>query len=261
MTAAVMLLERFRLLIAERRAMARLRGLWYRLYYPLRGVPLRVGARFHVRGRLRIRGGARVVIGDLVFFDGDVRIEGPGEVVIGSNVYLTKGLRIIGPGTVILGDRVCLSEMPILQTQHRSARILIDDGTSLRGAHFNCVREISVGKDCMIAPAMLLDTDFHSSRVDRRSPDSPVRVSPVCLGDNVWVGEQAALLPGTKIGKNSVVGFGAICMREYPDNVIILGNPARVAAPIPDHDAGCPGSMDTARSSRQYVPLRELRSP
>jgi acetyltransferase-like isoleucine patch superfamily enzyme len=54
----------------------------------------------------------------------------------------------------------------------------------------------------------------------------------VHLDENVWIGERAALLAGTRVGKNSVVGFGAICMRGYPENVIIVGNPARVSAPI-----------------------------
>jgi acetyltransferase-like isoleucine patch superfamily enzyme len=60
-----------------------------------------------------------------------------------------------------------------------------------------------------------------------------VRVLPVNIGANVWIGQNAGILPGTRIGDNSVVSFGAVCAREYPPNVIIAGNPAKVAGRIP----------------------------
>jgi acetyltransferase-like isoleucine patch superfamily enzyme len=235
------------------RALALLKGQWYRFYYPLRGVQFQAGSRLHAYGRLRIRGGAQVVLGDLVYFDGELLIEGPGAVVIGNNVEIRgglriqggsevilgnrvticKGLQIRGPGRVVFGEHIIVWEESVLHTHTREARIVIGARTKMLGAHFTCALEILVGQECLIAPAKILDSDFHSTRVDRHSDDSPVRVAPVSLGDNVWVGESAALLAGTKVGKNSVVGFGAICMREFPDNVIILGNPARVSAPIP----------------------------
>jgi acetyltransferase-like isoleucine patch superfamily enzyme len=58
-------------------------------------------------------------------------------------------------------------------------------------------------------------------------------VAAVHIGENVWISDRAGILPGTRIGENSVVSFGALCGREYPANVIIVGNPAKVAAPIP----------------------------
>jgi acetyltransferase-like isoleucine patch superfamily enzyme len=73
-----------------------------------------------------------------------------------------------------------------------------------------------------------MDTDFHSVRIDRHDPTAPVRVAAIVLEDNVWVGAQAGILPGTRIGANSVVGFGAVCAGVFPENVVIAGNPAKV---------------------------------
>lgn len=250
--------RRLRLLLAERRALARLRGHWYRLAYRLRGIELRVGERFHVHGRLRIRGGGRVTIGDLVFIGGELLIEGSGEVVIGDGVTIEQGLYIQGPGTVVLGDHVTVLARSSFHTQNRVARIAVGERTMMRGPYFNCVREIVVGRECMLAKSTILDTDFHSTRADRRSLDSPVRVAPVYLGDNVWVAERAALLAGTRVGTNSVVGYGAICMREFPENVIILGNPARVSAPIPSIAGGGGGEEGAGGGHEHLIPLREL---
>jgi acetyltransferase-like isoleucine patch superfamily enzyme len=75
-----------------------------------------------------------------------------------------------------------------------------------------------------------------------------VRVAPVFIGENVWVAAGAVLLPGTSIGENSVVSAAAVCMRSFPANKVILGNPAKVAMPIPalDGEPAIGGSMTIA---------------
>jgi acetyltransferase-like isoleucine patch superfamily enzyme len=58
-------------------------------------------------------------------------------------------------------------------------------------------------------------------------------VAPVYIGDNVWVGHFAGVLAGARIGNNSVVSFGSVCARDYPDDAVLVGNPARVAGKVP----------------------------
>jgi len=44
---------------------------------------------------------------------------------------------------------------------------------------------------------------------------------------------EVGLLPGAWIGRNSAVGYGSVCVRRYPENSILFGNPAKVVAPVP----------------------------
>ena len=46
--------------------------------------------------------------------------------------------------------------------------------------------------------------------------------------DNVWLGGSVIVCPGVTIGQNTVVGAGAIVVRDLPANVVAVGNPARV---------------------------------
>ena len=142
-------------------------------------------------------------------------------------------LRLNGPGEVIFGSDVILYDYVTPWTHAPEARIVIGDNVILGGTRFGCVQEITVGDNCILADARIMDTDFHSIRADRRSRDAPVRVAPVRIEENVWVGAGAALLPDTTIGKNSVVGFGAVCMGRYPADKVIIGNPARAVLPLP----------------------------
>lgn len=54
----------------------------------------------------------------------------------------------------------------------------------------------------------------------------------IIIEDNVWLGNYVTVLPGTIIGKNSIVGAGSIVKGIFPENVIIQGNPARIIKKI-----------------------------
>jgi acetyltransferase-like isoleucine patch superfamily enzyme len=146
----------------------------------------------------------------------------------GRNLRIDGRLILRGPGTVILGDNVRIGMTVTPWTYAVDAVITIGDDSFVNGTSFGCAREIRIGSRAILGRSSIMDTDFHSVRADRHDPAAPVRVAPVVLEDNVWVSAQAGILPGTRIGANSVVGFGAVCSGVFPDNVIVAGNPAKV---------------------------------
>ena len=156
-----------------------------------------------------------------------IRVEG------GRGLRIQGRLIIRGPGRVILGDGVQVGMVVTPWTYHPDAVISIGAGSYLNGTRFGCNERIEVGPQAILASAQILDTDFHSTHADRHFSEAPVRTASVVLEENVWVAANAGVLPGTRIGRNSVVGFGAVCSGDYPANVIIAGNPARVLGPIP----------------------------
>ena len=56
------------------------------------------------------------------------------------------------------------------------------------------------------------------------------------IGNNVWIGANATILPGVTIGDNSVIGAGAVVSKDIPANVLALGVPARVVRELGEHD-------------------------
>lgn len=59
---------------------------------------------------------------------------------------------------------------------------------------------------------------------------------PVYIGENVWVGAGAVILPGVSIGHDSVIGAGSVVTKDIPANVVAVGNPCRVLREIGEHD-------------------------
>jgi maltose O-acetyltransferase len=62
-------------------------------------------------------------------------------------------------------------------------------------------------------------------RID--SPDFALVTKPVVIGDNVWIGMRATILPGTTIGRGAVVAAGAVVTGSIPPLTVVAGVPAR----------------------------------
>ena len=53
-------------------------------------------------------------------------------------------------------------------------------------------------------------------------------IQPVEIGDNVWIGARVIILPGVHIGSGAVIGAGSIVTKDIPQNVVVVGNPAKI---------------------------------
>ena len=89
------------------------------------------------------------------------------------------------------------------------------------------VAPITIGDDVQIGPDVQLLTPTHPVDPEPRRAEREA-AEPITIGDNVWLGGWAVVLPGVTIGENTVVGAGAVVTRDLPANVVAVGNPARV---------------------------------
>ncbi|MFB7088238.1 sugar O-acetyltransferase [Streptomyces sp. NPDC056296] len=88
------------------------------------------------------------------------------------------------------------------------------------------VAAITIGEDCQIGPGVQLLTPTHPLEAEPRR-DKLEAARPITIGDNVWLGGGAVVLPGVTIGDNAVIGAGAVVTKDVPANVVAVGNPAR----------------------------------
>lgn len=91
--------------------------------------------------------------------------------------------------------------------------------------------EVEIGDHVMIGPSVQIYTAAHAIQAEPRNRGMEV-AKAVVIEDNVWIGGAAILLPGVRIGKNAVVGAGAVVSRDVPANTVVVGNPARVIREI-----------------------------
>ena len=87
----------------------------------------------------------------------------------------------------------------------------------------------------MIGPNVTIATAGHPVDPELRRKVAQFNI-PVRVGNNVWIGAGAVILPGITIGENSVIGAGSIVTKDIPANVVAVGNPCRVLRPISERD-------------------------
>ena len=88
---------------------------------------------------------------------------------------------------------------------------------------------INIGDNVFIAPHVQLITENHLLERDKRMYISS---SPINIGNNVWIGAGAIILPGVTIGENAVVGAGSVITKNVEKNTVVAGNPARTIKKI-----------------------------
>jgi acetyltransferase-like isoleucine patch superfamily enzyme len=154
-----------------------------------------------------------------------------GRFSIGRNLVSNGRLHLSGPGRIRIGDDCnawARAEANVLSTFSPDAVISIGDNVRLNGAGIQAASAVTIGNDCILGSCTIVDTDHHSVDVERRRPGAPVASSPVVVEDNVWIAGMATVLKGVRVGRDSVVGFGAIVSSDVPAGVVVAGNPARV---------------------------------
>jgi len=106
--------------------------------------------------------------------------------------------------------------------------------------------DIRIGDGVMIAPSVTLTTTGHPVHPARRV-DYARFSEPIVIEDKVWIGSNAVVLPGVRIGYGSVIGAGSVVSRDVPPMVVAVGTPCRVLRAITDDDL----TTRTGQSSRR----------
>ncbi len=165
------------------------------------------------------------------------------SLTVGRGVRFYQRTRVSGEGSVRIGRRATLG-YPIgggfhgscceLQARSPEAEIALGNFVAVNnGFLVISVQRVEIGDGCLIGKGVqILDFDAHGVAPEERRT-SIGRIASVVLGKNVWVGNGAILLKGTRIGDNSIVAAGAVVPGgDYPADVVIGGNPARIIAEL-----------------------------
>ncbi len=118
-----------------------------------------------------------------------------------------------------------------LEVQRKNRTIRIDRAES-EGCFLSEGQE-----DALIAPNLQIYTAFQPTNAFDRFGEPKedgsfefckTQTAPVIIGNNVWIGGGAIIMPGVTIGNSIVIGAGSVVTKDIPDNVIAYGNPCKV---------------------------------
>lgn len=97
--------------------------------------------------------------------------------------------------------------------------------------------KVEIGDNVFIAPNCCITTAGHPINIDERNRGLEYAY-PIKIGNNVWIGAGANILPGVTIGDNVTIGAGSVVNKSIPANSIAVGNPCKVIKTILDKTKG-----------------------
>jgi acetyltransferase-like isoleucine patch superfamily enzyme len=156
-------------------------------------------------------------------------------VSVGKRLQMERIPNITGPVKVYLGDDVRLSGHCSIS----GGRVFSDPEFRVgnrsfigAGCIFSVAKSITIGDDVLIASGCIVsDYSAHPLDPEKRIAGiqvDPEDVRPVQIGNRVWLGRGAMILPGVAIGEDAVVGAATVVTKDVPPGHICVGNPGRL---------------------------------
>jgi acetyltransferase-like isoleucine patch superfamily enzyme len=125
-------------------------------------------------------------------------------------------------------------------------RVTIGDHCRFEEVFLICEQEITIGSRVIIGwRTTVVDSDFHPLAPAERIVDviaisplnegrarPPIPCRPVVIEDDVWIGPNATILKGTRIGAGAFVEPGTVVVRDVPARARVMGNPAQIIGEV-----------------------------
>lgn len=171
-------------------------------------------------------------VGRNVVFGVNVTLRHPHKTAIGDNVVIDDQCCLDAKGTdnrgIVLGSGVFVGRNTILSC--KNGDIVIDDRANLG---FNCeifsASTVRVGSDVLMAAyTYLVGGDHLYDRVDVPVLQQGRTARGIDIGAGVWLGAHVVVTDGSTVGRDAIIGAGAVVVGEIPEFAIAVGTPARV---------------------------------
>lgn len=110
--------------------------------------------------------------------------------------------------------------------------VIIGDYTRV-GLHNTIIGPVNIGHHVNLAQGITvtaLNHNFEDS--EKKIDEQGVCTTPVVIEDDVWIGANAVILPGVRVGTHSVVAAGAVVTKDVPPHSIVAGIPAKIIKKI-----------------------------
>jgi acetyltransferase-like isoleucine patch superfamily enzyme len=171
-------------------------------------------------------------VGRNVVFGVNVTVRHPHKIAIGDNVVVDDGCCLDAKGVdnrgITIGSGVFIGRNTILSC--KNGDIIIDDRANLG---FNCeifsASRVRVGQSVLMAAyTYLVGGDHLYDRVDVPVLEQGRTARGIDVDDHAWLGAHVVVTDGSRIGRDAIVGAGAVVIGDIPEFAIAAGAPARV---------------------------------
>ncbi|MBE7053785.1 MAG: CatB-related O-acetyltransferase [Ruminococcaceae bacterium] len=156
-------------------------------------------------------------------------------IIFAKHLPVSRRMKLAKKFRCFFARRICKyvgKDVNIEKGAHFGPDISIDDysGIGVNCEFYTSGNEIIIGKYVMVGPEVVIYTSMHKSD-DINTPmmfQGYTKKLPVKIGNDVWIGQRAIIMPGVEIGDGAIIGTNAVVTKDVPPYAIVGGIPAKV---------------------------------
>lgn len=162
----------------------------------------------------------------------------------GNNITIRKDAKIIGAkwmeigSCLVIGNRVTFSTWPLPNHDNKFTKLRVGNNCRFGDdSHITASNYIEIGNNLLTGKKILITDNSHGKCIKEELNIAPIQrkiysKGPVKIGNNVWIGDNAIILPGVNIGDGAIIAANAVVTHSIPSGVIAGGNPAQIIRKI-----------------------------
>lgn len=147
---------------------------------------------------------------------------------IEAKVSISRRVEVRRAWCIRLGRRVEIEHDVFLKVVDDAAHLSIGEFTFVgRGTEIDVAGSVEIGSHTLLAPGVFITDHQHNIRGSGLIDSQGITTSFVTIGNDVWIGANAVILPGVTIGDGAVIGAGAVVTSNVSAGMVVTGVPAR----------------------------------
>jgi acetyltransferase-like isoleucine patch superfamily enzyme len=164
----------------------------------------------------------------------------------GSNSVIEYPITLIGGKYINIGNNVWIGKRGCITAWHsknllNTPEISFGDNVIIGDdCHITSCNKIIIGNDVLFGKKVTVTDNSHGrcDNLDELSFHPSKRLvyskGEVIIGERVWIGDKATILPGVRIGVGAIIGANSVVTKNVPDNCIVAGVPAKIIKKFAD---------------------------
>jgi acetyltransferase-like isoleucine patch superfamily enzyme len=125
-----------------------------------------------------------------------------------------------------LGKNTLIESLCVVCTWHGD--VILKEGASI-GIGSIVIGPVLIGEGSACSQNCFISgQSHHYEDISKNFLRQGIQTNQVVIGKNVWIGANSVILPGVKIGDNSVIGAGSTIVKDVPANCVVAGNPVKI---------------------------------
>lgn len=155
----------------------------------------------------------------------------------GKGSKLAQGTKLMRVGYATIGNDSSIMSNCVIECCPNAGlqpELIIGDNVSIgEYCHITCADRVVIGNGVLTGRFVLITDNGHGANLPEEMDIMPLKrktcsKGPIVIGNNVWIGDKATILPNVKIGDCAIIGANSVVTKDVPAFAVVGGNPAKI---------------------------------